>query len=254
MVSVLGCYGYPLSILKNKMERFTYIFIDIGSVIIPFIFSFHPRLKFNKKWRSTFLSIFIVAIFFITWDICYTAMGIWGFNANYLMGINIFNLPIEEVLFFFCIPYACLFTYHCLKILIPSFSFPYYKTVLLSLASVLILLAVIYIDRLYTSVTFISLFIALIYFEFVDTAQWLKRICFASLLLILPFFIVNGILTGTGLASEVVWYNANEHIGFRILTIPIEDFAYGFLLIILNVYFCEKFEHLNTRPEKVRSF
>ena len=100
--------------------------VNLGSIIIPFIFSFHPKLNFNKKWRSTFLSIFIVAIFFIAWDICYSAMGVWGFNPDYLIGVNLFNLPIEEILFFLCIPYACLYTYHCLKILIPNFTFPYF--------------------------------------------------------------------------------------------------------------------------------
>jgi lycopene cyclase domain-containing protein len=221
--------------------------VNLGSIIIPFIFSFHPKLNFNKKWRSTFLSIFIVTVFFIAWDICFSAMGVWGFNPNYLVGFNIFNLPIEEVLFFVCIPYACLYTYHCLKILIPPFTFPYFKTLLILIASIILALGLIHIDKWYTSVTFISLSIALIYFEFVNVAQWLKRACFVSLILIIPFFIVNGILTGTGIESEVVWYNNSENMNFRIVTIPVEDFGYGFLLILFNTYFFEKFEYLNDK-------
>ncbi len=227
------------------MDKYTYILVNLGSIIIPFLFSFHPKLNFNKKWKSTILSIVIVAIPFIAWDIVYTGMGIWGFNPNYLLGISIFNLPLEELLFFICIPYACLYTYHSLNVLIPSFTFPYFKTALILLLSILLSFAILFIDRWYTGVTFVLLFIALIFFEFIHSTKWLKRACFASLILILPFFVVNGILTGTGIETEVVWYNNNENIGFRILTIPIEDFAYGFLLIILNIHFFEKFNHLN---------
>jgi lycopene cyclase domain-containing protein len=57
---------------------------------------------------------------------------------------------------------------------------------------------------------------------------------------VLPIAIVNGILTGTGIENEVVWYNPKEIIGIRILSIPVEDFFYGFLLILLNVLVFEK--------------
>ncbi len=229
------------------MDKFTYILVNIGTIIIPFIFSFHPKLNFNKKWRSTLLSIFIVSVFFIVWDIWFSLMGVWGFNSDYLIGFNIFNLPIEEVLFFFCIPYACLYTYHCFKILIPPFTFRYSKILVTLLATVLLVLGILFIDRWYSGITFISLSLVLIYFQFIVSAPWLQRFYVASLVLILPFIIVNGILTGTGIDSEVVWYNNNENMGLRLLTIPAEDFAYGFLLILLNTYFFEKFDYLNNK-------
>jgi lycopene cyclase domain-containing protein len=62
------------------------------------------------------------------------------------------------------------------------------------------------------------------------------------LFLLIPFFIVNGILTGTGLEAPIVWYNNQENLGVRLLTIPIEDTFYGFELIVLNVFFYEKWK------------
>ena len=227
------------------MEKYTYILVNIGAVIIPFVFSFHPKLRFNKKWKSTIISLIIVALLFIAWDVCFTEMGVWGFNPNYLIGINILNLPIEEIFFFFCIPYACLYTYHCLKILILPFKFPYFKTAITFVISILLILGFIYIGNWYTFMSFILLALTLIYFQFITSALWLKRVCFASLLLILPFLIVNGILTGTGIYSEVVWYNSNEIMGYRLLTIPLEDFSYGFLLMLFNTYLFEKLDYLN---------
>jgi lycopene cyclase domain-containing protein len=229
------------------MEKYTYILVNLGSVLIPFIFSFHPKLEFNKKWRSTFLSLFIVAGFFIAWDVCYTLMEVWGFNPKYLIGINIFQLPLEEILFFFCIPYACLFTYHSIKIILPPFNFRYFKIVIILIIAMLMIFCVGFIGNWYTSVTFILLSLTLIYFQFILSTIWLRRFCFTSLVLILPFLIVNGILTGTGIDSEVVWYNNNEIMGYRFFTIPLEDFAYGFLMLLLNMYIFENYDYINNK-------
>jgi lycopene cyclase domain-containing protein len=59
---------------------------------------------------------------------------------------------------------------------------------------------------------------------------------------LIPFFIVNGILTGSGLKQPVVWYNNAENIGIRLFTIPVEDIAYGLELILANIFFFEIFK------------
>jgi len=59
--------------------------------------------------------------------------------------------------------------------------------------------------------------------------------------LMIGFFPVNGILTGTGLESPIVNYNPDEIIGFRMLTIPVEDAVYGYSMFLLNLYFFKLF-------------
>ncbi len=170
-------------------------------------------------------------------------MGVWHFNPDYVLGIYFFNLPLEEVLFFLCIPYACVFTYHCLSIypkIKLSASLENGITVLIILF--LVLTAIFNLSRIYTSVTFISLSVLLITTKYFLQREWLGKFYIVYLVLLLPFLIVNGLLTGTGLPEPVVIYNNLENLGLRIFTIPFEDVFYGMCLILLNVLLYEWFE------------
>jgi len=70
---------------------------------------------------------------------------------------------------------------------------------------------------------------------FIWRSKYLNLFLFSYTLLLIPFLITNGILTGYGLEEEVVWYNDAENLGVRLVTIPIEDIFYGMLMILGSV-------------------
>lgn len=226
-------------------QKYLYLAIDFFSILFPFIFSFYAKYNFSKKWMFLFPSIVIPALFFIVWDEWFTQMGVWGFNPVYLTGIYWLSLPIEEILFFVCIPYACVFTYEAVNYLIEwRMSKKHQDLVTDILAGMLFLLAVIYFDRWYTSVTFILTSIYLNLHRWVWKSDYLGKFYFAFLFILIPFFIVNGLLTGTGIEDQVVWYNNTENLGIRMGTIPVEDTFYGMLLLLMNV---SLFEYLQKK-------
>lgn len=230
--------------------KWTYLLVNLFSVIIPFFFSFHSKINFYKNFRSFFLSNIFIAVLFICWDILFSKIGVWGFNPDYVVGTYIFNLPIEEILFFVCIPFACIFTYHCLNYFFKlQWSAKTERIFVQGLSFLLILSGIYFHSKLYTSCTFISLGILLLILKYVFKVTWLVKLVLIYPVLLIPFFIVNGILTGTGLQHPVVWYNDEENLGMRILSIPVEDVFYGFELLLLNISLFEYFKKRLNNPE-----
>ncbi|MDD5108182.1 MAG: lycopene cyclase domain-containing protein [Candidatus Omnitrophica bacterium] len=94
-----------------------YMVVLILSIVVPFLLSFWPGLKFYRNIRSLFISVFLIVIIFGSWDIFATYRGHWYFNPRGVWGFRVINLPLEEVLFFVVIPFCCIFTWEAIKYL-----------------------------------------------------------------------------------------------------------------------------------------
>lgn len=217
-------------------QKYLYLIIDLAAIAIPLAASFITKKPFYKNWKFAWLAILIPAAAFLLWDALFTDLGVWGFNPAYITGIYIGNLPLEEVLFFICIPYACLFTYYALIQLVEKdYLFPHQEIISSLLSIVLMITGMYHLDKWYTGVTFLGLGAYLAFQMLVLKPRYMGRFYIAYALILLPFLIVNGLLTGSFIHEEVVWYNDSENLGWRIATIPFEDVFYGMFLIVLNI-------------------
>ena len=102
------------------MDKIVYLSLNFFSSLFPLLFSFNPKSKYFFDFKKLLPSVLIVGLLFILHDIYFTKLGVWGFNNNYLIGYNIVNLPIEEWLFFICIPFASLFIHSTKETLHPT--------------------------------------------------------------------------------------------------------------------------------------
>lgn len=226
---------------------YLYLIINIASFVVPFLYSFEKKMNFIKNWKSVFLSITLVAIPFLIWDVYFTRIGVWGFNPAYYLGFTIFGLPFEEILFFFCIPYASIFTHYAILHFYPNLSLS--KKLTKGLSVVLLIVAIILVvlnaDKWYTLVDF-TVFATIMLYSLKNKGVVISKFYITFLVVLIPFLIVNGILTGSFIEGEVVWYNNNENLGIRIGTIPVEDFFYAFSMlyaaIVLNEKLTPKFQ------------
>lgn len=64
-------------------------------------FFFKTRIPIGRALKA----IFPVALFFIAWDGLAVMRGHWSFNPEFLLGVFVGNQPLEEIVFFFVIPF-----------------------------------------------------------------------------------------------------------------------------------------------------
>ena len=218
--------------------KFSYLLINFLTIFFPIVLSFDKRVAFFKSWRFIFPGLLITGLLFLFWDYLFTIYGVWSFNPEYIIGFNILNLPIEEILFFITVPFACIFVYECLNYyvktdLLKRFSSPI-SYILIAFSG---LMVVLYYDRVYTLITFGLLAVVLIITEFIVKSTIMSRFYLAYLVSLIPFYLVNGLLT----SIPIVMYNDAENMAIRVGTIPLEDHFYSLSMLLINILLFEYF-------------
>jgi lycopene cyclase domain-containing protein len=97
------------------MAAYEYFFILIVTLAGPLALSTSRKLALYKRPVRLLAAIGLPLPFFILWDMIAAHRGYWNFNPEYITGIMVYNLPVEEVLFFIVIPFAALFTWESVK-------------------------------------------------------------------------------------------------------------------------------------------
>ena len=209
-----------------------YVLFNILIVFFPFVLSFDKKVGFYKKWKYVFPAISITAIIYIIWDVLVTKRGDWWFSAHYTGNFHILGLPLGEILFFFTVPYACLFIYEVISAYTKEklFKIPVYITP--GLGIIFFIVSLFFFNKDYTFLAFFSvsifLFFSTLFYKELFASN--HRI-FYFVICLIPFLGANVALT----ALPVVNYNPLAIIGFRVITIPIEDFFYNISLLGFNL-------------------
>lgn len=216
-----------------------YLIFNLIVISGPLSLSFDRKVHFVDKWTNVFKSILISLAVFVAWDAVVTGRH-WWFNNQYILGIKFLKLPIEEWLFFITIPYASLFIWEVFA--------AYFKN--WEIKSLHVVPRILYVGmpagiglfwagKEYTGLVLIAL-------GLVALLDWrLKTKMFIQLRTIqylaistLAMLIFNGYLTW----RPVLIYSEAYQLGIRIFTIPIEDFGFGYALILLCTILYEKFK------------
>jgi lycopene cyclase domain-containing protein len=221
-----------------EFRNYTYLLILIASLSAPVILSFDNKVQFYKNLKYILPSILLTAAIFWIWDIKFIESGVWSFNSSYTIGMSVKGMPVEEWLFFIVIPYCCMFIYEVLKFYLKKYEYAKQFQLLSFFLTVgFALLSFFFRHQGYTFLTFILSAFYLGFTVFIGRfLPHLTKFYFSYFVALVPFMIVNGILT----SLPVVEYNSAHILNLRILNIPIEDFSYLFLMHLMVTTIYEK--------------
>lgn len=220
------------------MSHLEYLFFNLLVAAGPLALSFDGKVRFVRHWPAALLAALCLLVPFTLWD-SLVAGRHWWFNPHYTAGTFVGPLPAGEWLFFITVPFSSLFVWEVLRFYRPlqhkiGLRRPSrWLWVALPLAGLLFGLG-----KEYTALV-IAVFSLTAWADLHHGGRVLARANlwpYAALLAGL-MLICNGYLT----ARPVVLYDPAYQLDWRIGTIPVEDFVYGYSLLLGCTSLYEKF-------------
>lgn len=195
----------------------------------PFFLSFDKKVNFKQHWKRLGMAMWLPILVFLIWDVLVTHRH-WWFNPDFAGDFRLLNLPPGEWLFFFTVPYACLFSWEVLhayfkdKMLFTRFPSLGIGATLFACA-----FSTFYFGLEYTGLALSALSVVFFVDYFYKTHLFIWRHTWVYVGLIAFFTLIfNGYLT----ARPVVQYDYSYQLHWLIYTIPTEDFLYGLALLL----------------------
>ena len=212
--------------------RAEYLLFDLLILAGPLALSLMPRHRFLARARSLMLATLVVAVPFVAWDAA-VAGSHWWFDPRYTLGVSLFGLPVEEVLFFVAVPYACAFSWETLVGGAKAQASGSPRIYALPLGSLVAGAAVLLAGGpAYTGLTLLALGMAGVLDHMLGTGLLRMPRYWGFAVVVLGFTAVfNAYLTW----RPIVHYGEAHQLGIRVGTIPIEDFGYGLALCTATV-------------------
>ena len=193
-------------------------------------------LATRLKLRPLFISTLLVSIPFIIWDQIVTDV-FWSFNPMYTLGPKLFKLPFEEVMFFLTVPASSLFLWKNFESKFKSSQISQKYFLIPSIILFCIGLLNYPSREWYTNIMCYLPLLTIIIDKYFSISLLKEK----TYLLFQPVIFVLTLIFNTYLtARPVVTYNPQMFAGFRLGTVPVEDFVYGWILITLFISIYKK--------------
>ncbi len=216
---------------------YEYLIFNLFILAGPVCFSFDSKVRYYRYWKYALAGVVVVMVPFLVWDTMVVHKH-WWFNHQYTLPFRVAGIPPGEILFFVSVPFACLFVWQILLTFYKRNSIFNQKFVY-GIALALVPLGIYFFvqNRVYTALVCAAMILTVLIDRVYKTYIMNQKQTLYLMLLVTGFILVfNGYLT----ARPLVLYGERFMTGIRIWTIPVEDFVYGYALILLNVIVYEK--------------
>ncbi|MDX8337638.1 lycopene cyclase domain-containing protein [Draconibacterium sp. IB214405] len=225
-----------------EIQNLSYLLLLLIYLVIPVVLSFQKKVRFVFRLKYILPAVIFAGAIFVMWDIRFLQMGIWSFNPDYLSGIELLRLPVEEWLSFLIIPLSSIYIYEWLKVRFEDFEKP---NIFLIVSLVLLVttgvLAYVFRARMFSFFTFFLSAIYLGYTVFRNRfKKYYTKFYLALLISLIPFLVVSAILN----SLPAIIYDSTHVIGITLTGVPVEKIGYLFLLLLINITI---YEYLNNR-------
>lgn len=219
------------------LKHLAYEEIDLMILLPGIVFTLMPWTRRLRNYRAIFPAISLTALLYLIWDFIAVKIGTWNFNSQYVMPYRVIDLPIEEVEFFFVVPFSSLVFYEIYDLKVKA-KLHVRREVFTLLGVFITLCSAMFYTHSYTFVVLIYLGFGFILSSFLDP-DMLRSLSFWLFVVTtyIPFLVFDYFLT----SLPVVIYGRGAILGIRVTTIPVEDFLYSLSMFIYYALFYKVF-------------
>jgi lycopene cyclase domain-containing protein len=93
------------------MDDVTYLALLLGCILVTLPLEFVYRFRVWRDPKRLLRALAPGFVVFVVWDIYAIERGHWTYNPDYMSGLGIGSMPLEELLFFLVIPTAAISGY-----------------------------------------------------------------------------------------------------------------------------------------------
>jgi len=225
-----------------EIKSLTYLLLQLTYLVIPVLLSRRFNLRFSFRLRYLLPAVVFSGAIFVMWNMRFNELGIWKYNTDYITGIYLVNVPVEEWLAFLIIPVTAAYIFDWTKIKLEKFEMQnIFVAVSLLLFIAMGVLAYFFRRNMFSFFTFFLTAIYLGYTVFRNRFKKHYPSFYAAFgISLIPFLIVS-VLAG---ALPIISYNADHIMGISLLAVPVERFFYLFLMLLITITI---YEYLSER-------
>jgi len=93
------------------MHQFQYLLLMAGCLLITLPLELVLEARVYARWRLMLLALLPTVLVFVVWDLVGIIRLHWTYNLEYISGVHLWVMPLEELVFFIVIPICGLLTY-----------------------------------------------------------------------------------------------------------------------------------------------
>ncbi len=222
------------------MIQINYLTLVVLMYILSIVIAIVGRVKLLSFIWGVTLSILLVLLFYIPWVGWFKSLDVLGWGEAYTTSISIINVPIDEILWMGGVMLFFLVLYEWAARFESIFKKPDNIVKLTGfLALCFFALSIVLVTRIYSFAIFSLLAIFLTWQALIARGKFMAKSIFTftiSLLFLFPFELYR---TGFFSKQGMIWYDQQEHLQWTVLSIPVENIAFYFLIFLLLITFYE---------------
>ena len=93
------------------MQHYQYLLLMLGCLVITLPLELVLGARVYACWRLAVLALVPTVLLFTVWDVIGIVRLHWTYNPDFVTGVHLGVMPLEELVFFIVIPICGLLTY-----------------------------------------------------------------------------------------------------------------------------------------------